>query len=103
MSKKLKVDIRVPSELFGGEYYIIHVDVTNITNQTIDGILVNPHLLPGNLIYEQTVDKEINDLKKQKQQIIGEMQLQVRMARIMTSRERRNFIDRFFIDLSVDL
>jgi hypothetical protein len=37
-SKKLKVSIRTPKEVFGSEVYTVFVDVTNLTSKSIEGV-----------------------------------------------------------------
>ncbi len=101
MSKKLKVDIRTSTELFGGESYTVHIDITNLTNQTINGVSVTPQYLPGSLIHELPTNTELDNLKRKKKQIIEEMQIQVRVARIYSLMEHGNFISKFNTKLNI--
>jgi hypothetical protein len=101
MSKKLKVDIRTSTELFGGESYSVHIDVTNLTNQAINGVSVTPQYLPGSLTRELPTDTELDNLNRKKKQIIEEMQIQVRVASIYSKMEKENFISRLITKLSI--
>jgi hypothetical protein len=80
-SKKLKVSIRTPKEVFGSEVYIVFVDVTNLTSKLIEGVSVTHQFLPGILhLQEAPIESEMTEHQRKKQRLVREMERQVAVA-----------------------
>lgn len=80
----IKVNVKVPQVVFGGEIYSVSVEIVNTTTKPLNYVYVEAVELPGNISYQKSDgrDDDISWLKNYRGKIREEMRTQAEYALI---------------------